>query len=820
VFFTLCLALGVAAITGVRSIVAAVEDGMLAQSRELMGADLTVESRAPIPAEVDRYFEFASVLERVDALELDTVAVGAGKSRLVEVKAVGPGFPLYGEIGLEPPARFAVLLTSKRCAVARELLDELELGVGDTLTIGGEEYEIAAAVTDEPGRLDISFTLGPRVFLSLEGLARTKLESYGSRVSYRALYRLAGDPSDDELRAARDRIEAELPDAPNLRVQSHRQAQRTVRRALERVERYLGLAALLSLVLGGTGVAQIVRAWLATRTQAVAVLRVIGFRPREVLAMYLGHVALLALAGSFAGALAGSLLPFSLPAFAPDLLPQHVSIAWQPASLWRGVLLGVAIALVFSVLPLTAIWRVAPSRVLRVEAEPLAAPRGVRWSALALLGAGVFAAAWAQSRELDLAAGFTAGLLVLAGVLALGARGLTRLAAHVPRGGLDPYLRHGVAALARPGAGVTGATVALGLGVLVVAAMTLIERRLSERLRTALPSDAPSVFLLDVQPDQWAGVEAILEELDASSIRSVPVVTARLSAIDGRSVQDLTRRDRGEGGERRPRWALTREQRLTWMTELTPDNHLVEGTLWSDPGRLEVSLERDYARELDVGLGSLLSFDVQGVPVELVVTSLRTVDWESFGINFFLVAEPGALDEAPHFLLAAARLAPAQETRLQDELAVQFSNVTPIRVRAILEKVQRVLERLAVGVHVLGLFTALTGLAILAGVASSTSAHRGREVALWKTLGLTRLGVIRLLGLEYALVGLVAGLIGALGAYALSWVFLDRVIELPPDLPFASLPLAALATAFLASLAGLLASTRALTSRPIESLRG
>jgi putative ABC transport system permease protein len=170
------------------------------------------------------------------------------------------------------------------------------------------------------------------------------------------------------------------------------------------------------------------------------------------------------------------------------------------------------------------------------------------------------------------------------------------------------------------------------------------------------------------------------------------------------------------------------------MRELTPDNHLVEGSLWSDPERFEVSLERDYASELRVGLGSVLSFDVQGVPIELVVTSLRTVEWESFGINFFLVAEPGALDEAPHFLLAAARLEPAQETRLQDALAAQYSNVTPIRVHAILEKVQHVLERLAVGVHALGLFTVLTGLAILAGVAARplpTAAARLRSGGLW-----------------------------------------------------------------------------------------
>jgi len=775
-----------------------------------------VDARRPIPSEIDRYFDPGA--RRADARELATLASAAGKSRLVELKAVSAQFPFYGAIELDPPARLGELLTPQSCAIAPELAVEFALGVGDELTLGGEAFEVAALVTDEPGRLDIAFTLGSRVFVSLEGLARTKLEVFGSRVRYRALFAVPDDPTEERVDELKRRIRREVPEAAYLRIESHRDAQPTVRRSLERVERYLGLVALLSLVLGGTGVAQIVRAWLAARTQGVAVMRVIGFRPREVLAMYLGHVALLAIAGSAVGALFGSLLPFAIPVFAPELLPRGFSMGWEPLSVAKGVSLGLGVALVFSLPPLTAIWRVAPARVLRNEVEPLRAPRTITWSASALLVAGVFAAAWAQSRDFELAASFTGGLALLAALLALAARGLTKLAGWLPRDGLDPYFRHGVAALARPGVGVTGATVALGLGVLVVATMALVESRLSQRLRTALPPDAPSVFLLDVQPDQWDAVEARLRELGAIATQNVPVVTARLSSIDGTSVQELATRREEDGG--RPRWVLTREQRLTWMRELPRDNEIVEGALWSEPEQLEVSLERDFARDLGAKLGSKLGFDVQGVPVELVVTSIRTVEWESFGINFFLVAEPGALDGVPHFRLAAARLDVDGETRLQAALAEDFPNVTPIRVRAILEKVLAVLARLALGVRALGSFTILTGLAILAGVASSAAVHRGREVALLKTLGLTRGGVARLLGIEFALVGLVAGLIGAVAAFTLSWAFLERVAEVPAELPWWAVPPVALATAVLSALCGLLASSRALASRPIESLRG
>lgn len=819
-FFVLCLALGVAAVTGVSALVASIESVLRSQSRELLGADLSIDARRPVPEVVDGYFNFGGMPQRSEVRELATLVSAGSKTKLVELKAVERTFPFYGEIVLDPPGRLGDVLTPQRCVVARDLLVETGLKVGDSLNLGGEEFEIAAVVLDEPGRLDLAFTLGPRVFTSREGLARTKLEGFGSRVRYRALYRLATDPGELALREARERVDAEVEEAPYLKIESHRDAQPALRRSLERFESYLGLVALLSLVLGGTGVAQIVRAWVASRTQGVAVLRAIGFRPREVLAMYLGHVALLALAGSAVGATLGSLLPFLVPLVAPELVPKGHQILWEFAPFAKGLVLGLGVALVFSVPPLVAIWRVAPVRVLRSDVEPLPAPKLVTWSAAIALAGGIFAAAFAQARDPLYALAFTVGLAALAGTLALAARGLVWVAGRLPREGLDPYLRHGVAALARPGAGVVGATVALGLGVLVVVAMALIDSRLTERLRTALPEDAPSVFLIDVQPDQWDGVESELKSLGAAFVRDVPVLTARMSAIDGIDVKTLSQKRPDDSGVGRGRWVLTREQRMTWLKELPKDNKLVAGTLWSDPERFELSVEEKFAADLGVGLGSRITFDVQGVPIELVITSLRKVEWESFGINFFLVAEPGALDSAPHFRLAAARLEPDGETRLQEVLAERFPNVTPVRVRPILDKLLSVLSRLALGVRVLGLFTILTGLVILGGVATSTALQRGREVALLKTLGLTRFGIVRLFGLEFALVGLVSGLLGAIAAFVLSALFLERVVDTPANLPWWALLPIAFAVALASAFCGLVASAKALRSRPIESLRG
>ncbi len=818
-FFAASLTLGVAAISGIAGLIGAIDQGIRSRARELLGADVAVESRRALPGELDaRIAELGGAL-RTDARELSTMArsSASGRSRLVELVGVGAGYPLYGTVALDPPGTLDSL-GAESAAVAPELLHDLGIALGDRISIGEAEFTVAATVLSEPGRLGVAFQVAPRVLTTLTGLERTGLLGFGSRIRYRALVRMPAATEAGATDTWAKSLEDGLPGAAYLKVETADESQPRLRRSLEGVERYLALAALLSLVLGGVGVAQIVRSWVAARTQSVAVLRALGFRPREVLILFAAHVAVLAFIASLVGAIAGTCLPFLLPLAAPDLLPVDFALTWEPLAIARGALLGVAIALAFAVPPLTAVWRVSPARVLRSDAEPLPAPRGVTIGAFAFIAIGVLASAWAQAGDFVLALYFTGGIAVAALLLSVGARGLTALAARTPRERLSAWLVHGVSALARPGAGTRGAVVALGLAVLAVTAVALVERRLVERLRSDLPADAPSVFLLDVQPDQWDGVAALLATHDARNVRQVPVVTARLSAVDGEDVSELATKQVGDELGR-PRWVLTREQRITWG-ELSPDNRIVEGELWNDPERAEVSLEQEFARDLHAHVGSVLRFDVQGVLIEFLVSSIRTVQWDSYSINFFLVAEPGSLDDAPHALLGAARLDAADEQAFQDELAKQFGNVTPIRVRAILEKVLDVLSKLSLGVRLLGGFTFAVGLAILAGVAATAALNRAREVALLKALGVRRATIAGLFATEFGLLGFVAGLIGGTVAAAIAWQFLERITDLGGVFVWWAPIAAAVGTALLAAACGLLASAKALAARPIETLRG
>jgi putative ABC transport system permease protein len=386
---------------------------------------------------------------------------------------------------------------------------------------------------------------------------------------------------------------------------------------------------------------------------------------------------------------------------------------------------------------------------------------------------------------------------------------------------MPALLWHGLSAVGRPAPGTHGSVVALGMGTLVVVGISLLSGILNREIAQALPPDAPSVFLVDVQPDQWPEVQRIARAAGARRLTSTPVITARLAAVDGRSVEQLVKEHAGDPNQRdRSRWMLTREQRLTSMRALPADNRVVEGALWSDPGEPnELSLEVDFARSLGAHVGSKVRFDIQGIELDFTVTSLRTLDFRSFAMNFFIVAEPGALDQAPQIILGGVRLPGAAEQALQDQLAAAFPNITVLRVQGLLQRASGILGQLALAVRLLGSFAVAVGLVILAGAVAASQLTRAREAALLKTLGITRARVVTLFALEYALKGALASGLGALGGYLLTAFLAHQVLDLATPPSWQACLAAVGVGTLLAVLAGLAASARALLVRPLAVLR-
>ena len=821
-FFAACLSVGVAAVVAVAGLADGLDTGIRSEARTLLAADLVIRGRRPLPQEVEsllaagRGFEVARTRQLATLVAAPPSGAEPGPSLLVQLKAIDGGYPFYGELRLEPDLPVSELLAGDQAVLAApELLRRLGLDTGDTLMVGGQPFRIAGRVTAEPDRVGIGPSVGPRLLISGAGLARTELERFGSRINRRTLLRLHGDAPAEELGRLRDEIAALLGESGAWSVESYADALPSLRQGLERLERYLGLVALLSLLLGGLGVAQTTRAWLADRMPAVAVMRCLGMRPREVVTLHLVTAAALGLAGSLVGAAAGLGVLALLPRLLTDLVPTELLRVWQPLAVARGLGLGLAVALLFCIGPLDAIRRVPPLKVLRRDVEPVLPPTWLRILLAAVVAGGVGLTAVAQSGSLRDGALFTLGLGVAGGVLSLLALGAIVAAGKLGAGVRPVWLRHGLKALGRPGAATLGAAVALGIGVLLVLGVRLVERGLSDQLRAELPAGAPTAFFIDIQPDQWPPVRRLLLDQGAEELDSVPVVTARLTAIDGTPIEELAAAE-GSGDRR---WALTREQRLTYQDRLPDDNRVVAGTLWGDPGLDEISVEEEFAAEIGAGLGSRIDFDIQGVPLELTVTSLRAVEWRTFGINFFFVVEPGVLDEAPHYRLATAQLPADREASIQDRLAAEYPNVLLLRIREVLEKVAAIFARLAAVVSWLGGFTVATGAVILAGAVSAAAARRGREIALLKTLGMTRRQVVARFAVEYAVVGAIAGLVGAAGANVLAWAVLTRGFEMSWSLRPATTAAAVLLSVVLTAATAVAAGWGALQRRPLAALK-
>lgn len=705
--------------------------------------------------------------------------------------------------------------------VAPALREELGLTLGDLLYVGDIPFLIAGTVDSEPDAIAYTLSLGPRVLMTREALARTALLGFGSRVRYRAAFSLAHD-SRAALASARAALAARVPGAGTyVSVETHTEGQPALRSVVARVRHYLGLLALLSLLLGAVGCAQVVHAWLARELRSTAILRCLGLAPGQIVALYLGYVGLLALAASVFGGLLGTFAPRLVEELAPELLPPELAVTtFSFAPLLRGLCLGLSAPLLFAALPLLSIYRVAPMLVLRSDAGPLVIPRRLQGIACVLTLAGLLALVVAEGGQATLALSFFAGLLALSASLWVAAWLLRRAISLLPRERLSPLLWHGAAALNRPGAGTSVAIVALGLGTMVVLTLVQVQRITATQLRNVLPADAPTMFLLDVQREQWPAVAALARQHGAQRSEGLPVAMARLVSVDGRNVAQLLRERPGDVNERaRVHWVLTREQRLSWMEKLPSDNRIVAGALWGEPSVKELSVERSFAHDLGISLGSALRFELQGVTFDFRVTSLRTVEWRSFHSNFFLIAEPGVLDAAPHFVLGALRLPAELEAALQDALAAAQPNVTVLRVRSLVDRLSSLFERVATVVSSIGVFAVVTGLLVLFSASLTEAARRAREAALLKALGVARARIVLLFALEHALRGLLGASLGALGGHALSHGFAQEVLEVTSGPRWSDTALVLLSVATLALLAGLSGSARALNVRPNLVLR-
>jgi putative ABC transport system permease protein len=818
--FFVCVVLGVAALVSVGSFGATLESTLAREAKALTGGDVELRSARALAgdaqATVDALTARGVVVTPVRELVGMARHPDTGHSVLVELKAPGAGYPLYGHLVTTPAAPLATLLADDGAVVQRETLERLGLRVGDRFALGALTLTVRGVVEAEPDRSATLVRRGPRVFVSPAALDRSGLLRVGSRVRHRTLLKL---PPELGARAVREDLARRIGD-PSVRVASYDAAQPGLRRFFTQLTMYLGLVGLASLLVGGIGVASSVATFVRRQEPTIAILKALGADARTILATFLIQAQVVGVTGSLTGAALGVALQPLLIAALAGFVPFGLEPRIDALTVVRGVVMGALTTLLCALWPLLDVRDVRASLVLRREIEG-APPRARRrpWAAVLPIAVGLAGLSVWQAGSLKIGGIFLAASVAAVVALWAVARGLVALARRLP-GSPSPAWRHGLGALRRPGGHAARVVVALGAGVMLLVAVALLEQSLDARIDHEQRREAPSFFFVDVQPDQRDAFARVVREATGGTEPTMtPVVRARLAAIEGQPVTRAMVTARA-GEERETAFYYTRDYVMTWSAEPPAGNVVTAGRWWdAEPGPPRISVEEVMARRLGIEVGDRLTFDVQGVPIEAEVTSLRKVDWQSFTTNFFVVFSPGALDGAPATFVATARTPAAAEPALQSAVVGAFPNVTAIPVRDVLERVEVVLGDIAIAIRVIALFTVGTGLVVMAGALAATRYQRLYESVVLRTLGATRGAVARAFAVEYGCLGAAAGVGGTALAAVLAWVVLRFVLDTPWRFEPVAMLLGVALTVALSVAIGFLTTFRLLGAKPLPVLR-
>jgi len=827
--------LGVAALVAINSFRAQVIESVDTEAKALLGADLRIGADRAFSDTLNAMLDSVSAagvpVARVTTTLTVTLAP-AGGVRLAQVRAVDGPYPFYGEMTTRPANMWARLDSGRTALVESALLGQLGARVGDSLRIGNVWFDVAGELTSLPPEFSFRNAIGPRVYVSARHLPDMRVIRFGSLARYEAFLAVEDN---DELQRLVDRNHDMLQRGAYDFDTAAEQAE-NIGDALEALGRFLGLVGLSALLLGGLGVASAVHVFVKDKRRTVAVLRCLGATQRTAFSAYLLQATLLGTLGALLGAALGVGIQAMLPHLIGSALPITVPFAVQWAVVGIGIGVGTVVAATFALLPLLAIRGVSPLRALRHDVDD-ASTRLDPWRILAFLviiAAVLFVAVW-QARRWQIgiayAAALTIGMALLwcaAALLVVATRRASRAgltAVRSGRGGAGRRrafaVRQGIANLYRPRNQTTSVTMALGFGVFLVATLWVVQENLLGWMRTDASRPQPNLVFFDIQRDQADTVRALLQQGSGGTPDLVPIVPARVTAINAIDVDSLL----NEPERRVDQWAVRREYRHTYRDTLTATEAMVEGK-WFDeaaaapPGVARVSIERDAARSLDVGVGDRITWDVSGMPVESIITSVRTVDWARFETNFFFVFEPGFLEPAPQTIVSLVAV-PDDTLRgaLQREVVLRYPNISVVDIGTVQRTLQRIIDRIIFAIRFMAGFSVAAGILVLFGAVAASRFQRVRESALLRALGATHRQIRTTLLVEYAALGALAGFTGTMLAAIAGWLLMHFVFEMEYVFPLGRLTLVWLGVTAAAAIIGMLNSREALRSTPLAALR-
>ena len=837
-FVVLSVAVGVAALVGVRGFSESFRQTLGVEARSLMAGDLS--ARLYRSATDDEKAKIADVEKKIpgpvrSTWVTETVSMASVPPDpvplLVSLKAVDPAeYPYYGAAELEPAISLPDALDGDSAVVAEEFLVRLNAKVGDTMRLGGRNFKIAAVLTQEPDRMTSGAGMGPRVMISQAALARTGLLAPGSRASQRLLVKLpenvpagiGGAATVIDPKVIRKQLEEALPDA---QVIDYREGNPALTQGLDNATSILSLICLVAMVLGAIGVAMAMHAHLEQRMDMLAILKAVGASSSDLLRIFLLQTMGLGLAGALLGVAAGVGVMEALPAVFGNLLPVHAVLSFPWRSALAGLGTGLLTTILFCLPPLLDVRAVRPVLVLRrlVEEGPqgIGARLALWWSrrlqlgiaALVIVALGAIGWALSDSRDVGMwfAISFTAALAVLLALAAL-ALWTLRILLNSVRLRLPGFLRHGLANLYRPGNQSAAVLASLGTGVMLILAVYLMQASLLRDLRETAAPNLPNVFLVDITTDEIPGVKNFFAHQSGinQSLDLLPVVTGHFVSVNGQTIDQLK-------GQHFPRRMLQMAP-LSWADAPPAGDKIKQGKWWTDPNANEIAIGQGTAERIHVGIGSQVELEAGGVVHKLRVAALFQPDGQHIGMEVSFVLPSAMLKNQPATWYGGVHIDPKQVGSMERALFLAYPTITVINLVDILERIDSVVDQITFVVRFLAGFSIFAGLMILASSVASTRFRRMREAVVLKTLGATRMRIVRTFSVEFSVLGLLAGSVGVVFANLLTRVLI-HLADLQFHVDWPATLTALFGTAILATATGWIASYRILGLRPLEVLR-
>ncbi len=801
------LTIAVAAMSAVTFFTDRVRQAVTQEAGEALAADLRIESPHPLP---DRYRALAREqgLAIAEVVHMRSVVLANEATSLADVRGVSELYPLRGTMriadALSAPPYDADTVPARGEAWAEPaLLARLDADVGDEIEVGNLRLRVSRTLEFRPDEGWRFMEIAPTVLLNVEDIYASGLIAPGSILEYELL--LAGN--DRDLAAFRAELEPLLTGEEEI--EDFRDARPEVRASAARAERFLVLAALVSVLLGGVGVAMAARRFVARRLDAVALMKCLGARHRDVLRLNVTQLAILVITAAVLGSAVGFAAQFGLTLLLADFVEAELPPA-SPFGAVLGPLTALAVALGFALPPLLQLGGVPPARVLRHDLEP----PPLRY--VTIYGTAVGAVAgllYYLFGDFELIAYLLGGVAVTFAVL-YGAGRLLVVALGRFRGGVGVAWRYGIANVARRGRESSVQVVAFGIGLMVLLLLTIVRGELMVEWQATLPEDAPNQFLINIQPGEEPGVAELLERHGIPAPAFTPLVRGRITAINGRPVAEF------DAPSDRGRDELNDEINLTWAAELGSDNSIVAGSWWNGvPATPELSMEEGILAETGLAIGDEVTYMIGGEPFTARITSARRVQWDSFRPNFFMVASPGEIERFAHTYITSFHVG-AEQRGVTVELVRRFPSVSVIDIEAVLTQVRNAMDRAALAVQYVFLFTIAAGVIVLLAAIQATRDERMFESALLRALGARRGVVLQGVASEFTALGMLAGLLAAIGAGAIGYFVASALFDLE-YVPGVALWLSGLAIgALVVGISGTLAVRSVVNHSPLATLRG